>query len=625
MDTASPAKKSRTRAPKSQDSQNTPQDGVIGTAEPETYPRIRRLTVRNFRCIGSAGVEVELDKIVVLVGANNSGKSAVLRAYEIALRSNEKIAELDIEEFPFHKHPKESNLFPEIILETVVPSSAKVDQKWKRRDSKTGEDYVTEKWTWSAPGKGRRIGWDKEINNWADREEDRVPFGWESVADAHRPEPLRISPFDSPEKIQDSVAKLLKARIKEQLAQSDRNNLKELIKLSQDLISSVTSETKELLDKMSDIIGRVFPQYLAKIDSPHEDYIEKDILEALIKIEPKLYLGTAYHQSPLGKQGSGAQRMLMWAALRCTAEQRLLQKAKEPSTRAYSLLIDEPELCLHPSAVREACSLLYEIAQIANWQVMITTHSPIFINLGFNNTSIVRVDREEGRESSGTTIYRPKQAQLGDGEVENLKLLTMYDPYVAEFFFAKEIIIVEGDTEYVAIKTIIANILSSESISVDSRNRYRDVHVLRARGKTNIASFCKILDHFTKPYSVLHDSDKPKNKNGDANSRWKDNETIREKMKPGTKAVAMIPNFETVFLSDPCADKQKPYEAFRAIKVNPDLEMKLRMLLDYLLGYGTVVPDCCHKSTDKETLEQAFARWTMTAEHATPQLKFDIA
>lgn len=594
-------------------------------AAPDTYPRIRKLTVRNFRCIGSAGVEVELDKIVVLVGANNSGKSAVLRAYEIALRSNEKIAELDIEDFPFHKHPNESNLIPEIILETVVTPTTKVDQKWKRLDSKTHEEYVTEKWTWSAPGKGKRIGWDKDISNWADREEDRVPFGWESVADAHRPEPLRISPFDSPEKIQDNVAKLLKARIKDQVAQSDRNNLRELINLSKSLISAVTSETADLLEKMSETIRKVFPNYLAKLDSPHEDFIEKDILEALIKIEPKLYLGTAYHQSPLGKQGSGAQRMLMWAALRCTAEQRLLQKSKESSSRAYSLLIDEPELCLHPSAVREACNLLYEIATIPNWQVMITTHSPVFINLGFNNTSIVRVDREEGRESSGTTIYRPNQAQLGDGELENLKLLTMYDPYVAEFFFAKEIIIVEGDTEYVALKTIISLILSSETTDPNTKNLYREVHVLRARGKTNIASFCKILDHFTKPYSILHDSDKPENKNNDTNGRWTDNGTIREKAKPGTRIVAMIPNFETAFLADPIADKHKPYEAFRAIKASAELEMKLKTLLDYLLGHGDVVPDYCHKASDRESLEQAFAKWTQTAEHAKPQLGFNLA
>jgi putative ATP-dependent endonuclease of the OLD family len=43
-------------------------------------PRLVKLIIKNFRCIGASPVTIELDDIVVLVGPNNVGKSSVLKA-----------------------------------------------------------------------------------------------------------------------------------------------------------------------------------------------------------------------------------------------------------------------------------------------------------------------------------------------------------------------------------------------------------------------------------------------------------------------------------------------------------------------------------------------------------------
>jgi putative ATP-dependent endonuclease of OLD family len=48
-------------------------------------PRLHKLIIKNFRCIGDKPVEIELDDIVVLVGPNNAGKSSILRAYEVVM------------------------------------------------------------------------------------------------------------------------------------------------------------------------------------------------------------------------------------------------------------------------------------------------------------------------------------------------------------------------------------------------------------------------------------------------------------------------------------------------------------------------------------------------------------
>ena len=55
-------------------------------ASPQTpRPRLHKLKVSNSRCIGPEPVEIELDDIVVLVGPNNSGKSCILRAYQVVM------------------------------------------------------------------------------------------------------------------------------------------------------------------------------------------------------------------------------------------------------------------------------------------------------------------------------------------------------------------------------------------------------------------------------------------------------------------------------------------------------------------------------------------------------------
>lgn len=62
------------------------------------------------------------------------------------------------------------------------------------------------------------------------------------------------------------------------------------------------------------------------------------------------------------------------------------------------LLIDEPEAFLHPPMVRSAREALYDFAENnENWQVIATTHSPIFIDVSKNIqqsfVSILRVNQ----------------------------------------------------------------------------------------------------------------------------------------------------------------------------------------------------------------------------------------
>lgn len=57
-------------------------------------PKLTKLIIRNYRCIGSTPVQIDLNDIVVLVGANNVGKSSILKAYELAMSQGSSKANL---------------------------------------------------------------------------------------------------------------------------------------------------------------------------------------------------------------------------------------------------------------------------------------------------------------------------------------------------------------------------------------------------------------------------------------------------------------------------------------------------------------------------------------------------
>ena len=90
-------------------------------------PRLKKLIIKNYRCISSTPVEIDLDDIVVLVGANNVGKSSILKAYEVVMSQGSAKADLKIEDFCCNTI--DENHLPEIELQTIVYDNSPGD-KW---------------------------------------------------------------------------------------------------------------------------------------------------------------------------------------------------------------------------------------------------------------------------------------------------------------------------------------------------------------------------------------------------------------------------------------------------------------------------------------------------------------
>ncbi len=560
-------------------------------------PRLHKLKVSNFRCIGPEPVEIELDDIVVLVGPNNAGKSCILRAYEVVMQHGSAEGELTIDDFP--NGAIDSAHLPNIEIETVVFDKTAPGVNWVRTDLPTGDMLVRERWIWSAPGKPKKVGWDVAANDWHASE---GPWGAPNVAQFYRPQPHRVSAFEKPEEQALEVVKLLKEAITERVKELSRKKADEsgdggpteyerLLGTIKQLRVAIASEaTEAVADVTADLaamISEVFPGYSVAFDARPEDDIEKSL--NIYKPDPLLKMGpTDGFHSTLDRQGSGACRTLIWAALRILSE-RADGKGADSPDRPHLLLLDEPEICLHPDAIREACRVLYDLPKTKNWQVMITTHSPVFIDLSRDNTSIARVERSANGVVQGTTIFRPEKAKLDEDDRIELKLLNLCDPYVAEFFFGGKTILVEGDTEYTAFKHVIAQ---------DPAN-CKGIHVVRARGKGSLVALCKILNQFGKDYSILHDADRPEvleKKTGKKvpNAAWLANQKILDVTGPGRKAgrvrlLASVPNFEEAFFGEG-AGTDKPYAALARLKRDEAAFRRIAKLLDCLVNAEKPVP-----------------------------------
>lgn len=593
--------------------QPVPAQAAAEAAAQVPRPRLNRFKVSNFRCIGSQPVEVDLDDIVVLVGANNTGKTAILRAYEIVMQHGSGKGELTIDDFPNGKIV-EGNL-PTIEIETVVFDKTAPGERWVRTDPETNEMFVRERWVWSAPGPPQKVGWDVAADNWHPSE---GPWGAPNVAQAFRPEPHYIGAFQKPEDLAGEVVKLLTKAINERVkgmskkkadettgeALTDYEKLLEGIKeLRVKIASDATTAVADVQKELGSMISDVFPGYAVTFDPRPEDDIDKALV--LYKPDPQLKMGPidGFH-STLERQGSGACRTLIWAALRILSE-RTEGKVFSAADRPHLLLMDEPEICLHPDAIREARRVLYDLPATKRWQVMITTHSPVFIDLSRDNTSIARVELTANGVVQGTTIFRPKKAKLDDDDRVELKLLNVCDPYVAEFFFGGRTVLVEGDTEYTAFTHVISCIPT----------KYKGVHVVRARGKACLVSLCKILNQFDKGYGILHDADRKeftdKQKNKRASSAWAENSKILSETEAGRKAgrirlLASVPNFEEAFFGE-AVSRDKPYSALARMKRDEEAFLRIDALLNCLVDPSKQVPKGAAEWSSIDALDAAVA------------------
>lgn len=302
-------------------------------------------------------------------------------------------------------------------------------------------------------------------------------------------EPYYIRPDMSTEEINKLISIIYSDAISSNLTHSAAD-LTEVNNKIKTYIGNLKSSTDQLLNSVSDDVSTTLNDLFKnqnltiKIDgSVPGDVSIKDLLKNTntnIKID-----SPSRKDMLLSEQGTGVKRMSLIYII-----QNLIKK-KIGNLGNRILLIDEPEAFLHPEAIRQLSSSLYEIGNYM--PLIITTHSPILINLE-NDHTIIDIFKIDKTNSNATTLFSSHNTQFEADDRQNMKILNYVDSYVNEFFFSDKNIIVEGYTEKLVFQYI--------------QKKYNlPFHIINARGKATVKTLMKILNQFGADYYVLHDVD----------------------------------------------------------------------------------------------------------------------
>lgn len=618
-----------------------------------------RMHVKNIGCIGNDGLTIELDEIVCLVGANNAGKTTVLRAYELAVKQ----AELKPEDFNRNSNGNSAS----VELWVHIPkAAANVDEKWKEESD--GLLLVRSKWEWPTNGgKPTRTTWDPEAKEYAD---DGKASGLDTVFNSRLPQPFRIGSLDDPQeehkKLLTLVLEPVTRRYKALMDDKESALSKKISELQAEAERPV-ADFKEQLDKIQSQVNSSYQKVFNSAE------IRLTVSLGDIGFDPQKSLSNGSRvdiaekdgQARWDQQGTGSQRALFWSMLQVRSElnrfsdvQKGIEKdkadlakleAKAKKTKAdeakiqnladklkkvddvgagevkeedgflpgYMLLIDEPETALHPSAVRAAKEHLYALAAESGWQVMLSTHHPAFIDPLKDHTTIVRLHRIEAHLPPN--IYRSEKIKFADEEVENLKALMLFDSSVSEMFFGDRVVIVEGDTEFAAFHEAMR--LNEVNYPISQRPL-----IVRARGKATIAILVKMLTHFRIDFSVLHDIDSPKTKDGEKNSpAYSVNRNIAEAILTARSVGIQVtyrcscPNFEEHHGMD-LPKKDKPFESWKAVR---DIEAVRNSVLGVLQTLTSKLDDAATRAADGTHYDTQLKAWVAKNAISSKSYQFD--
>lgn len=168
-----------------------------------------------------------------------------------------------------------------------------------------------------------------------------------------------------------------------------------------------------------------------------------------------------------------------------------------PTSSNNILLVDEPELSLHPQAQKSLAKAL--ISRSANNQIIISTHSPYFINVK-NLTSRGRLIRLS-KNTGACKTYQLSCANLNKlgKSIEDFCKPEFFDLVAKELFFSDAILLLEGKDD----AGVIRNYLET------TRGRYNfDIWGYGSGGAQNIKHLLQICQDLEIKAGALFDRNK---------------------------------------------------------------------------------------------------------------------
>ena len=308
-------------------------------------------------------------------------------------------------------------------------------------------------------------------------------------------------------------------------------------------------EVRDLQDRINQSLNEVVGgQALIRTEAPE--------LQAMVLPSTSLVIRDAQAgiETEVSHQGHGLQRTLVITLLQLLADAQAqgTQAAGMGPQRGTILLIEEPELYLHPQMERLMRDVLHRLAAQSGTQVACCTHSPIFLDIAANYRAIVRMFKTAQGDATCHQVTQdlfPGASSQSDRQ--RLNTVARFDPTVNELFFAKRVVLMEEFSAIAAFER------AAELMGLFERYKRlrREVALVDCNGKSNVPAFQRVLNAFDIPYRVLHDAD-PGNPTEQAN-----NQKILGLLSQGATQVHMVvPDLEGL-LGYQAPGKNKPYVA----------------------------------------------------------------
>ncbi len=318
------------------------------------------------------------------------------------------------------------------------------------------------------------------------------------------------------------VKQLLNALARQTIENSEK--FRDFKKGADEELRSLTSpenvpELKEISSSLTGILGRYY-------NGSSLNATWAPVMELPISY-PKSDLRVVDHEfdNPIEKVGHGLQRAILLSVLEYMATDRSrleldtssygMKSAHSEPMSDILLLIEEPETFQHPSKQRLFRAAFKNLCESFSGrtgirvQVVYTTHSPLMIDLlDFDEVCVLRRDR-----SSSPPSVLVQQASLkvcaesyfdawgeDTNEVQFRRSLHIFTPSLAEGFFARVVVLVEGVGDQ-AVLHAYYKYLNRDPLS-------EGIHIVSTTGKNNLAKPLTIFQNLGVPTFTVFDSDK---------------------------------------------------------------------------------------------------------------------
>lgn len=426
--------------------------------------KLRKVTLTNFRSIQKASVD--LNDVTALVGENNSGKSALLRALNLFFNyADEELALLA------GKHQYTQSSQPRIELTfNDLPNDNELSVH------ANGANLIL-RLTYNNATKRRllQVKPNREYQNidiaFIDKIKKHINF-------------VFVPPNRDPSKIMWAEETLLKELVEAFLDQATTNRDTYSPKfaeaanfLQRNALSKIAKKTKEFYSLQHNF------EYEIKFKNA---LTFKDFLNGI-----QFLVNEKDNSYDLSDCGTGIQ------SLTIIALHRLLSNLRH---KKVILGLEEPETNLHPQAQRE---LIHSIKSATGRdglsQIICTTHSPVIIDqIKHEQVILFRKVSDERRGFRTDVSFIPSDF-FDKNDLEDFKYYQFHQYRNSDFFYAKYVIIVESKNETEVLKLLA----QKDGYDLDLYG----ISILNLEGVTNLKYPLHLLKELNIPSLVIVDKD----------------------------------------------------------------------------------------------------------------------